>query len=318
MSRPIKPERLRLGDVVAIVAPASAPPDPRAIDRSVKALAKLGFQPRLAPNVRRRLGFLACGDPARAADLMEMFLDSKVKAIFCLRGGYGSARLLSLLDFAAVKKHPKILMGYSDITSLHCALLTRANLVSFHGPMLHSELCAEDLPAFTRRSLFRTLMEPSPPGGIRQGFLRKTVSILRRGAARGELVGGNLSVLCATLGTPFQPSFKNKILFLEDSSEKPFRFDRLLTHLWNAGVLQQVAGVAVGINRDCADPKAGGKEYRQTLRDVLRDRLLPLQVPVVTGLPFGHVPWNATLPVGVQALLDANHGDLIITQAAVT
>src|SRR5215470_6333680 len=137
---PIKPERLRYGDTIAIIAPASAPPDPKAIDLSVEVLERLGFKARLAPNVRKRLGFLAGSDRDRAGDLMKMFIDRTVKAILCVRGGYGTARLLSLLDYGLIRSRPKILIGYSDITSLHCALLTKANLVSFHGRRLNSDL----------------------------------------------------------------------------------------------------------------------------------------------------------------------------------
>ena len=315
---PIKPQRLSPGETIGIVAPASAPPDPKAIDRSVAVLEALGFKVKLAPNARKRRGFLAGSDRERAADLMNMFQDARVKAILCVRGGYGTARLLSLLDFPTIARNPKIFVGYSDITSLHCALLAKVNLVSFHGPMLNSEFVKKDLPDFTLQSFSRTLMRASAPGGICQGYKTKTVSILRRGTAAGRLIGGNLSLLCTTLGTPYQPSFKDKILFLEDLDEPPYRFDRMLTHLLNAGLLQQVAGVAVGLNKNCKDPKARtATEYRQTLEDVLRERLLPLKVPVVAGLPFGHVRHNATLPIGVQATLDAERGDLAINEAAV-
>ncbi len=315
---PIKPHHLSPGETIGIVAPASAPPDPKAIDRSVAVLEGLGFKVKLAHNARKRRGFLAGTDRERAADLMNMFQDARVKAILCVRGGYGTARLLSLLDFPTIARNPKIFIGYSDITSLHCALLAKANLVSFHGPMLNSEFVKKDLPDFTLQSFSRTLMRASAPGAICQGYKTKTVSILRRGTAGGRLIGGNLSLLCTTLGTPYQPSFKDKILFLEDLDEPPYRFDRMLTHLLNAGLLQQVAGVAVGLNKNCKDPKARTvAAYRQTLEDVLRERLLPLKVPVVAGLPFGHVRHNATLPIGVRATLDAERGDLAINEAAV-
>ena len=315
---PIKPRHLSPGETIGIVAPASAPADPKAIDRSVAVLEGLGFKVKLAPNARKRRGFLAGTDRERAADLMNMFQDARVKAILCVRGGYGTARLLSLLDFQTIARNPKIFIGYSDITSLHCAFLAKANLVSFHGPMLNSEFIRKDLPDFTLQSFSRTLMRTSAPGGICQGYKTKTVSILRRGTAGGRLIGGNLSLLCTTLGTPYQPSFKGKILFLEDLDEPPYRFDRMLTHLLNAGLLQQVAGVAIGLNKNCKDPKARTvAEYRQTLEDVLRERLLPLKVPVVAGLPFGHVRHNATLPIGVRATLDAERGDLAINEAAV-
>jgi muramoyltetrapeptide carboxypeptidase len=315
---PLKPERLRAGDTIAIVAPASAPPDPKAIDRSIEAIRRLGFKARLAPNARKRRGFLAGSDRERAGDLMKMFTTPDVKAILCVRGGYGTSRLVPFLDFAIIRRNPKILIGYSDITSLHCALLTRANLVSFHGPMLNSDFIKDHLPKFTLDSFLRTVSRVEPPGSIRAGYKAKTISVLRRGRASGLLMGGNLSLLCATLGTRFQPSFRNRILFFEDLEEPPYRFDRMLTHLLNAGLLQQVAGIAVGINKNCVDPNAkNAKEYRQTVLDVIRERLLPLGVPLVVGLPFGHVPLNATLPIGVRARLDASKGDLAIIEAAV-
>jgi muramoyltetrapeptide carboxypeptidase len=330
---PIKPPRLNYGDTIGIVAPASAPPDPKAIDRSVEVLERLGFKPKLAANARRRWGFLAGSDRERAADLMKMFQDRKVNAIICVRGGYGTARLLPLLDYAKIRTNAKIFIGYSDITSLHCAFLVKANLISFHGPMLNSEFIKDDLPEFTLRSFLRTLMELEPLGSILRGSksegrrekLRTRVKgdeviILHsgKGTATGQLIGGNLSILCATLATPYQPSFKDKILFLEDLDEVPFRFDRMLTQLLNAGLLQQVAGVTIGTNKDCIDPKAKGcKEYRQTVEDVFRERLAPLKIPVILGLPFGHVPMNATLPVGARATLDAIHGDLVIEESAV-
>ncbi len=316
---PIKPARLRYGDTLGIIAPASAPPDPQNIDRSVEALERLGFKTKLAPNARKRWGFLAGTDRERAGDLMRMFADPKVKAILCVRGGYGTARLLPRLDYRAIRAHPKIFIGYSDITSLHCALLAKSNLISFHGPMLNSDFVKEHLPAFTLQSFLRTLMEPAAPGNICRGYSRKTVSILRRGIATGRLIGGNLTLLCAALGTPYQPSFRGRILFFEDLDEVPYRFDRMLTQLLNAGLLQQVAGVAIGINKNCRDPKARTlKEYRQTLEDVFRERLLPLKIPVVTGLPFGHISRQATLPIGVRVTLDANAGDLCVTEPAVT
>jgi len=314
-----RPKRLEPGDTIGIVAPASAPPDPKNLDRAVPVLQKSGFRVKLAPNVRRRWGFLAGSDRERAGDLMRMFTDRRVKAIVCLRGGYGTARLLPLLDYQAIRSNPKILVGYSDITSLHCALLTKANLISFHGPMLNSDFVHKTMPPFTLESFVRVLSEPIVPGSISQGYRSKTIKALRHGVARGQLIGGNLSLLCTTIGTPWQPPFRGRILFFEDVGEQPYRFDRMLTHLLNCGLLQQVAGIAIGINQDCADPKARrAKEYRQTLEDVLNERLLPLKVPIVMGLPFGHVPQNATLPVGARALLDGNHGDLFVTEAAVS
>jgi len=319
MNKLLKPERLCFGDTVGLVAPASAPQDPKAVDRAAAALERFGFRPKLAKNVRARLGFVAGTDRERAADLMVMFADKKVKAIICLRGGYGSARILERLDFDVIRRNPKILSGYSDITSLHLALAQKVNLISFHAPMFNGALDDPKLPGFTKKSFFRTVMEASPAGSICAGYEGKTVSILRSGMAEGRLIGGNLSLICASLGTPFAPSFKGKILFFEDISEKPYRLDRMLTQLLNAGILQQVAGVAVGVNKDCIDPDAKlAGEYLQTAADVVKERLSSLSVPVVTGLPFGHVDLNATIPVGAKARLDGKRGDLILTESAVS
>ncbi len=316
---PTLPKHLQLGDTLGLIAPASAPPDPKAVDASVAALEKMGFKVKLGRYARERWGFLAGKDRERAADVMQMFNDPKVNGIVCIRGGYGTGRLLPLLDYAAIRRHPKVFVGYSDITSLHCAFLKKANLVSFHGPSTAAHFTEADYPEFSRQSWLRIMTQPVPVGSICQGYNGKTVSILRRGKVSGQLIGGNLSILTSTIGTPFQPSFKGKILFLEEVDERPYRFDRMLTHLLNAGLLQQVAGVAVGICHECLDPKAKtAGEYRQSMEDVLKERLLPLKVPLVSGLPFGHVPFNATLPVGGRATLDAERGDLIITHAAVS
>jgi muramoyltetrapeptide carboxypeptidase len=320
----IRPRHLSPGDTLGIIAPASAPPDPKATDRAAAVLENLGFRIKFAPHVRQRHGYLAGDDRDRASDLMRMFADRKVNAILCVRGGYGTARLLPRLDYSVIRTNPKIFVGYSDITSLHCAFLTKANLVSYHGPMLNSDFVHADMPKFTLQSFLRTLgvnRSPAPNTchNISEGYRRKTVKVLRRGLAQGQLIGGNLALLCTLIGTPWQPNFKGRILFLEDVGEQPYRFDRMLTHLLNCGLLQQVTGIAIGLNADCTDPKAKeGQDYRQTLDDVLRDRLLPLKIPVVTGLPFGHVPHNATLPIGVRATLDAHRGDLLLAEPAVS
>jgi len=320
MKHLLKPERLCFGDTVGVIAPSSPPPDPKAVDRAAEALEKFGFKPKLSANLRARHGFLAGGDRERAGDLMEMFTDKKVKAIICLRGGYGSARLLERLDYRVIRRNPKIFSGFSDITSLHCAFAKKVNMISIHAPMLNGGLQAKDLPEFTRAAFFRTVMEAKAPGSIVVGYDQKSISTLRCGVAEGQLIGGNLSVLCASIGTPYEPSFKGKILFIEDINEQPYRLDRLLTQLLNAGALRQVAGVAVGVNRDCEDDNEDAvvDEYRQSPADVMAERLSSLGVPVVMGLPFGHVALNAAIPIGAQAKLDGDNGDLIITEAAVS
>jgi len=314
----IKPPRLRPGDTVGIVAPASAPAEPEAVDRAIATVRRLGFKPLLALNARERLGYLAGTDAQRAQDLMSMFQNKNVRAIFCLRGGYGVSRLLSLLDYAFIRQHPKIVAGYSDITSLHCALQKQAGIISFHAPMLGPDLSRSDLPVFTLTRFLRTLTQASPAGGISQGNEESPIKVISPGASSGRLVGGNLTLLCGTLGTPYQPLVKKRILFLEEVDEAPYRVDRLLTQLLNAGLLQQVAGIAIGSMRGCSEPKARHSQgYRQTVEDVLKERLLPLQIPILSGMPFGHTVRNATLPCGVRATLDTTVPDLLIDEAAV-
>jgi muramoyltetrapeptide carboxypeptidase len=226
--------------------------------------------------------------------------------------------LVERLDYALIRRNPKVFAGYSDLTTLHCAFSRKAGLVSFHAPMLNEGLGAEKYPEFSTRSFLRCVGEAQPAGSLCAGYTGRTVTCVHRGVADGRLIGGNLSVLVTTLGTPIQPQFRGRILFLEDVGERPYRLDRMLTHLLNAGLLQQVAGIAVGINVDCEDPLAAkAKEYRQSSADVWHERLKRVGVPVVVGLPFGHQPFNATVPVGIRARLDANRGDLIITEAAV-
>ena len=312
------PKPLSPGATLGIIAPASAPPDPKNVDRACAVLEKLGYRIKLAPNVRKRNGYLAGTDRERASDLMRMFTDKSVDAILCVRGGYGTARLLPLLDYQTIRANPKIFVGYSDITSLHCAFLVKSGLISFHGPMLNSEFALADLPDFTIQSFLCCLASQKAPLNLATGYEGQTVKILRRGIAHGQLIGGNLALLCTVIGTPWQPEFKNRILFLEDVGEAPYRFDRMLTHLLNCGLLQQVAGIAFGLNADCTDPQAkSAKEYRQTLEEVLKERLLPLKIPLITGLPFGHVPHNATLPVGIQVELNANRGELLLCEPGV-
>src|SRR5262249_54333936 len=172
---------------------------------------------------------------------------------------------------------------------------------------------------FALEGFLRTVMQPAAAGSIRQGYKGQTVEVLRPGIAAGRLIGGDIFLLCANIGSAFQPPFWGKILFFLDLQEVPYRFDRMLTHLLNGGFLQQLAGIAIGVNKSCTDPKVRtAKEYRQSLRDVLKERLLPLQIPIVSGLPFGHVRHNATLPIGAMATLDAEVGDLIVTEPAVT
>jgi len=246
---------------------------------------------------------------------MELFRDRRVNGIMCLRGGYGSARILPLLDYATIRRNPKVFVGYSDITSLHCALLVKAGLISFHGPMLCSDWIKPQMPQLAVRTFFAAVASQQKLRISRSAEFA-SITTVRKGRVTGRLIGGNLSILCGTVGTPWQPPFKNAIVLLEEVDEEPYRIDRSLTHLLNAGLLQQVAGIALGSFAGCTDPKAtSATEYRQTVEDVFRDRLGPLGIPILAGLPFGHQPLNVTIPIGAQATLDASKGELLISPA---
>lgn len=312
-----KPKRLRHGDTVGAVAPASAPRDPSSIDAAVPALDGFGFKRALAKNIRAQHGFLAGTDRERAVDLMQMFCDRRVRTIFCLRGGYGSARTPGRLDYDLIAENPKLLCGCSHITPLHCALLHNLNLATPNGPTLSGALADPQVPAFTRNSFFRNTIEPMPAGSVCASSEGETISVLRGGKAMGRLAGGYLCLICASLATPFAPSLRKTILFLEEVGNKPYRMDRMPGHLLNSGILNPVAGVEVGINHDCHDSSArAAGEFHQSERDVICERLGGLSVPVVMGLPSGHVAPKAIIPLGVKGELDADRGDLMIQESA--
>lgn len=310
----LKPLALSPGDRIGLIAPSSPPGDPAVIDRAVKGLEHVGFEVVLGAAVRKRLGFLAGDDKARAADLNRFIRDRRTRAVICLRGGHGCLRLLPLLDKAAFKRDPKVLCGYSDVTALHLYMLSQVGCVSFHGPMGGADFSRDKLDHYTMAHFVRSVSEPHPAGSVFDGSKRSGV-VLHRGSASGVLVGGNLSVLCALLGTPYFPKLKGAILLIEDVNEPPYRIDRLLTQLRLSGALTGVKAIGVGAFTACEDRiKARGRQSTET---VIEERLAGLRIPVVAGLPFGHIDSHATLPLGVRATLDGRRGDLIIEEAAV-
>lgn len=312
-----RPRALRPGNRVAIVAPASAPYDETRYDRGLEGLRRLGFEPVEAPHARSRMGFLAGSDEERAQDLVWAFEDPTIHGIISLRGGYGVTRILPLLDPEIFRAHPKVFVGYSDITALNAFLLDKADLVSFYGPMAAVEFALGPTP-FTENSFLRMLTDPRPYGPLGKPDGWQLTETLQGGVAEGELVGGCLTLFEALLGTPWEVNFRGRILFFEDIDAEPYQMDRTLTHLLQAGVLEDVRGIAVGECVGC-EHEEGRSHYDncQTLREVLLERLGPLGVPIVYGIPFGHGQEKATLPLGVRARLDADAGELIILEAAV-
>ncbi len=287
---------LSLGDHVGIVATGFAAP-PSALGAGVSALERRGFVPVLFPHVLAVDGYLAGDDAARAGDLDAAVGDPALSAIWFARGGYGTARILDRIDLARLVRQPKLLVGYSDLTALFSALLSRAATVCLHGPMV-AELARRD--AFHAPSLAAALAGRE----TRRRVLARDV--LRTGKARGRLMGGNLTVLCHLLGTRHMPNLKGAIVFLEETGEEAYRVDRLLQHLVMSGALTGVRAVVLGKFHvpQTARTFPGDRE----LADVFCDHLLPLHVPVISGVPSGHGPGNWTLPLGGTASLDTAAG----------
>jgi len=300
-----------------LIAPGSPPNSEDVIDKAVQQLSEAGFVVKVGTYARERNGFIAGLDSQRLADLSEAISSDSIRAIFCLRGGYGTGRIVHAAPFHELTRHPKIFVGSSDLTSILYGFALDGQVMSFHGPTVQS-LVDDACPDYTWNSLVRTLTADSTSlGSILRDYTPTTsIEALCPGVATGRLVGGNISILLSLLGTRFFPSLDDSIVFLEDIGEAPFRIDRALTHLLNLGTFQRVKGFALGVFERCeyAPSDAANK---QTLRDVLIDRLTPLGKPIVYGLPFGHTSHNATLPVGGLCTLDANKGDLLLEESPV-
>lgn len=310
-----KPSRLRPGDVVGLVSPASAPPDPAGVDKAVETLTRLGFKPKLGPHARDRYGYLAGTDKDRAADVNAMFADQDVKAIFAVRGGWGCARILPYLDWAVIRANPKLLIGYSDITALHMAFAKRAGFTTLHAPVGTSPWNPASFDSFKSVAMDAgtpTFANPFPDSALPDAP-SYPIQTIRGGKARGRLLGGNLTVLTAMVGTSWLPNFKGAILFLEDVEEAEYRVDRMLTQLGQAGILGQIAGVVFGQCTGCEGKSLTGF----TLAEVLQQHLAPLNVPAYSGAWFGHITDQFTLPEGGLVELDADAGMLRLLEQAV-
>jgi muramoyltetrapeptide carboxypeptidase len=308
----IKARALCPGDTIAVIAPSS-PVDPADLAAGLAVLEGWGFETRVAPSTRASRGYLAGeSDRARADDLLAAFVDPSIAGVICARGGYGATRLLDKIDWTIVAAHPKFFAGFSDVTSLHLAL-ARLGWVTFHAPMVAAGL--DRLP-YNGEGLRRAMTStepldhvPLPPDGP------KLLTVVG-GVARGPLVGGNLSLLGATIGTPWEVDTRDSVVLLEDVGEAPYRMDRLLTQLLQAGKLRDAAGILFGDSPTC---EQGLKDRPSlTLFEVLEDLLVPLGLPLLYGFPCGHGAHRATLPLGVTVELDATRGSLTVLEAALT
>lgn len=301
------PMPLAVGDTVGLVSPSSATDDSLNLQLAREAMEALGFRVKPGAHYGERRGHLAGTDAQRAGDLNAMFADRAVKAIVCTRGGSGAARLLPLLDYQAIRRNPKVLLGYSDITALHSAIQARTGLVTFHGPIGSGSWNAFNVDQFRRLLLARELVEyrNKVDAGDELVPRRNRTVTITGGRARGELVGGNLTVLTALAGSPYLPDFNGKILFLEDVSEAPYRVDRMLTTLKLMGALDRIAGFVFG---ECTDCKPGDGYGSLTLEQILDDHIRPLGIPAYRGAMIGHIREQFIVPVGGRVELDADTG----------
>lgn len=314
----VKPKKLEKGQTVGIVAPASPLYNRSDLTRGIQMLEEWGFKVKVGENVNNKYEYLAGTDRERAYDFNRMFEDPDVDAIFVTQGGYGSARMMKHIDFELVKQNPKIFIGYSDITSIHLAIQKYTGVVSFHGPGM-AGFNSEDLTNYRKDQLFKAITKDEPIGEIPLADKKKWINIINPGVTEGELTGGNLSLVCASLGTPFEIDTKGKILFLEEVWTEPWMLDHYFTHLMNAGKLQEAAGIVIGECTNCEPFKHNpGFHVTFSLEDILYEFLEPLKIPTIHGLPIGHTKDLATLPLGVDARLEASHGKLFVTETGVS
>lgn len=302
------PPALNKGDTVGLVSPSSASNERLSLQLAREAMEALGLVVKTGEHYGARYGHLAGTDAERAGDLNAMFADKQVKAIVCVRGGSGAARLLPLLDYDRIRANPKVLLGYSDITALHSAIQAKTGLVTFHGQIGSGSWNRFNADQFERLFFKRELMNYQNVVVDSDDELvpRKNRTLtLRGGVARGELIGGNLTVLTALAGSSYLPDFTGKILFLEDVEEAPYRIDRMFTTLKLMGALDKIAGFIFG---ECTDCKPGDGYGSLTLDQIFDDYILPLKIPAYRGAMIGHIREQFIVPVGGRVEMDADAG----------
>jgi muramoyltetrapeptide carboxypeptidase len=303
----IQPLRLKKEDTIAIVAPAGPIEKRDGLDKGIATLERMGFRVRIDDRIFQSSRYLAGSDAARAEELMQAFEDPSIQAIIALRGGYGCSRLIPLLEEKRLRPHPKIFMGFSDLTTLHLYFRKRFGWITIHGPMAASPTLGDITPA-EEQHLLSLWSDP----GYRPAFGFTQLETWSPGVAEGVLTGGCLSIIVASIGTPYEIETEGNILFLEDQGEAPYRIDRMLTHLHLAGKLQSLAGIVLGDFSDC-EPSQGN----YTVSDILEEILTGLNVPIIANFPAGHAELNWAIPFGVKVRVDANAGSIELLDSAV-
>lgn len=314
MSKALKPPRLRKGDVIGLVSPASTPTPREKIQGAVRYLEGLGYRVKAGKHISKAWGYLAGTDDERAEDLNAMIRDADVKAIFALRGGYGTPRILPLVAYHALARQPKIISGFSDITALQLAIHRKCGLVTFSGPMPAVEFWKNPDP-FTEENFWRLLTSNKTVGEL-SNPLEERFDLIKEGKGRGTLLGGNLALVASSVGTPYMPSLKGAILVLEEVDEYPHRVDRMLAQLLNAGALAGLNGLLLGRFTNC-EPKDPDKPHLNA-DFVLKEYAQAVDGPVLGNLLYGHVPKKVTVPFGLAAQIDTTKRRIRVAESAVT
>lgn len=309
----IKPKCLKKGDRVALIAPSS-PVSEEKLEMSIASVRFLGLEPVLYPSCTMKHGYLSGQDFARAMDINTAFSDEKIDGIFCLRGGYGMMRILNMLDYKMIKKNPKLLLGYSDITALHTALNKLSSLVTLHSPMPTRGW--NTLDPLSLKCLMDNIFS-SKALGLAPQVPEQPIETIYPGDAEGPITGGNLSLLTGTLGSPYEVNTKGKILFIEEVEEKNYRIDKGLTALALAGKFEDCAGIILGTWADCGDPDSP-PEDNLTLNDIFNEVIKPYKKPCINNFRAGHIYPQISFPMGVKTRLDATNGTVTFLEAATT
>ncbi|MBP9069985.1 MAG: LD-carboxypeptidase [Bacteroidia bacterium] len=305
----IKPKALKAGDTIAITSPAGAVWDEAQIETFSNILKGFGFNIILGKTLKEKHGYFAGTDVLRANELNDLFANKKIKGIFCMKGGWGCARLLDKLDYKIIKENPKVLIGFSDITTLLIAITTKTGLITYHGPVGNS-----GWNDFTKNSFINVVQNTKPYTFEANPANEDAILTINSGKANGELVGGNLTVLTSIIGSGYLPDWKGKILFLEEAKEEPYSIDRMLTQLKLSGVLDSVNGIIFG---KCAKCLAEEPLKSFTLNEVLLQHFKPLKIPVFFGAMIGHIENKLTVPIGIKASIDADKGTISLLESSV-
>ena len=290
------PERLKQGDKIGIAAPAG-PVDQKILKKGLGILKKMGFSPVLGKHVLAQDRYMAGTDEQRIEDLHDFFRDPQIKAIFCARGGYGTSHILPSLDSSIIRKNPKILVGSSDITLLILFLVQQCSLVAFHGPMVAGNFGNYPMPK--SKIQFSKVLLGKKAG---KRLIANEARVFKSGTAEGRVIGGCLTLLCRSLGTPWEIKTRNKILLLEDVNEPLYKIDGMLWHLKQAGKFKGIRGIVFGEMVNCLPSKKSGGSFNEILNDIFSGS----SFPVLTNFPSGHGREMLTMPMGVEANLDTN------------